>query len=348
MVAGAALVALLGRSDLLAAIEVMSNVALEPMLVALGLSGIAILNRAAQYRAAHRALGLDAGLLQMAKVSAAAYALNKVVKTGGLGGMALFVRHGSHRGYPAGTVIASCVVHSVAGHAVFLTMLGTVLGWLAATGSLTRSWSLAAGGVALVIVAVVVGALAMLRRRSAVERWFARPFELAGKVAARFGLTCPGPPDRSHIDRFYEAAGTIRRDPKASLPIFAHAVVGKLLGATVLIAALRAVGSEVGLVPAMLVYALALIAAASTVLPGGFGVVEATMTVLLAGYGVSTPTAIAAIAVFRLLDMWLPVIVGLLLAPGLREPTSASQGRQVEVGGSSDLRPESPILSPAR
>lgn len=319
---GVVLVGVLGRSDLVATADAVSNMTPTPLLIALGLSCVAIVNRAGQYRSAQRALGLETSLHSMTKVSAAAYALNKVVKTGGLGGIALFVRHGAHRDQSAGTVIAACLLNSVAGHLVFLGMAGAALVSLAANDSLTRTWSLAAAGVAALIVVCGAAAVIALRQRSIVERWFSRPFELVAKIAARFGFSCPGPPDPEHVDRFYDAAATIRRSPATSLPIIAHAVTAKLLGASVLMASLNAAGAAVGLLPTLLIYALALVAAASTVLPGGFGVVEATMTVLLAGYGVPTSIAIAAILAFRLLDMWFPVAIGLLLAPGLREPVA--------------------------
>jgi uncharacterized membrane protein YbhN (UPF0104 family) len=140
---------------------------------------------------------------------------------------------------------------------------------------------------------------------------------IAGRLAAGLGRTGPRAPDLTQVDSFYEAGGILRRTPVASLPVIGHALAAKLLGAGVLAAALGATEADVGLGTALAVYALALVAASASLLPGGVGAVETTMTVLLTGHGVPAATALAAVVTFRLLDLWLPILIGLLAVPGL-------------------------------
>lgn len=316
MVAALALVA--RRADLPATLDAMGRVTIVPFLVALALAAIGVVNRAAQSRSAHRLAGLDADLRSMARVSAAGYAVNKIVKTGGLGGAALFVRHGRHRGHAPGGVLAACLLSSVSGQLALLTITAIGLGSLAASGHASGSW-LAAGAGLTVVLLIGLPALgfAVLRSRELVHRWYPRPFTVLGRGLARVGLRGPATPHPDNVDRFFDAVATVRARPAASLPVLAHALAAKAIGAGVLAAALTAVGADIGPTTALMIYVMALVASAGTVLPGGLGAVEATMTVLLARAGVPAPTALAGTITFRFLDLWLPIAVGLIVAPGL-------------------------------
>ena len=52
-------------------------------------------------------------------------------------------------------------------------------------------------------------------------------------------------------------------------------------------------------------------------IPGGVGVADASLGALLVANGVAGPTAAAAVLAFRLLDLWLPLLVG--AAAGARQ-----------------------------
>ena len=299
------------------------------LLVAVGLCVAGVVNRAGQFRWAHHLAGVDTDLRSMLRVSAAGYALNKVVKTAGLGGVALVVRHGKRRGQPTASVLAACVVNSLSGQIGMLAVIVVALGVLTVGGPTSGTWTLVAGIAVLVLVAGLVAVVAVgLRSRAVAERWYPVPFAMAGRAAARFGLSGPAEPDPVHLDHFFEAVERVRRDPSSSLPVLAHAVAAKLIGAAVLAASLMAVGASMAPGTVLVVYVLALAAAATTILPGGLGAVEATMTLVLTGYGVPTTTALAATILFRLLDLWVPVLVGLVAAPGLdRRPIEGGEVR---------------------
>jgi uncharacterized membrane protein YbhN (UPF0104 family) len=51
-----------------------------------------------------------------------------------------------------------------------------------------------------------------------------------------------------------------------------------------------------------------------TIVPGGFGTVEASTAALLIGAGATAGAAAAAVALFRLFDLWVPVITGAVVA----------------------------------
>lgn len=318
--------------DLRSSAVVLADLSPAPFLVALALTAAGLLNRAGQARAGHRLAGLDADLRSMGRISAAGYALNKVVKTGGLGGIALFVRHGRRRGFAAGPILAACVVSSLAGQLALITVVVIALGSLAITSPMTGSLIVAVIVAAVLLLALPVVVTTCLRSRNLIERGLRAPFVAIGRVGTRLGFQGPTGPDRTSVDRFFEALTVVRADPLASLPLVAHALAAKLIGAAVLMACLAAVGADVAPGTALLVYVLALGAAATTLLPGGLGAVEATMTLMLTSHGVPTSVALAGTLAFRLLDLWLPILIGLVVAPGLDGSTERALGRARSTG----------------
>lgn len=326
------------RQDLAEASGVLATATPLPCLVAIGLAVTGVVNRAGQYRSAHRVAAVPTSVREMLRISAAGYALNKVVKTGGVGGVALFVRNGRRRGQPAGSVLAACVVNSLGSQVGMLAVTTIALIALTVGSSTPGAWTVVAGGALLVLLAgLLTIVLVVLRSQALADRWYPRPFALARRASAKLGMNGPADPDPDHLDRFFEMVDTVRNDPAAFLPVLGHAIASKLIGAGTLAAALLAVGADIDPGAVLVVYVLALAAAATTILPGGLGAVEATMTLALASYGVPTTTALAATIIFRLLDLWVPVLLGLLAAPGLdRSAVRANRRSALSVSGLAD------------
>ena len=119
----------------------------------------------------------------------------------------------------------------------------------------------------------------------------------------------PGPSIRHEL---VDAVDRLRADPASAGPIFVTAVAGKLIGVASLALVFAGFGIKVGLVATVLAYMLTLMAAMVGPLPGGIGVAEASLGGLLVARGVPAPTAAAAVMAFRLLDLWLPLLAGVL------------------------------------
>jgi uncharacterized protein (TIRG00374 family) len=80
---------------------------------------------------------------------------------------------------------------------------------------------------------------------------------------------------------------------------------------------LAGLGVHLGIATTLLVYTLTLMASLVGPVPGGVGVADASLGALLIANGVAGPTAAAAVLAFRLLDLWLPLLVG--AAAGARQ-----------------------------
>src|SRR5215207_5728557 len=133
----------------------------------------------------------------------------------------------------------------------------------------------------------------------------------------------------------FDAVAHARRCPPAVRRMLFHAVMSKLLGAAALAAAIAAVGLPVTAAGAVVIYATALAASLVTIVPAGFGTVEASTAALLVGAGATVGAAAAAVALFRLFDLWVPVITG--AAVGRRDARREWRAIQLETSGAYGL-----------
>lgn len=100
----------------------------------------------------------------------------------------------------------------------------------------------------------------------------------------------------------------------AVLPAVGLAVAVDLLGVVMLWAALAAVGGGDRPVVALVAYAISTLFGIVGFLPGGLGFVEFGAVAVLVSFGTPVGVAAAAVVVFRVLQFWLPVAVGLAVS----------------------------------
>ncbi len=281
------------------------------------LSGLAIANRGLLNRAAHHAVGLDAGVGAMTQTAAVGFAAQKMVKSAGVAGLAVFVRDGRRRGHAPGTVAAACVLTAVSSFMALGVLLLAAVALLAATDRLTGWWVVAAAGFGVyATVATVAGFVVAHNRDTAVGVWSRAECTWRRLTRRPRGASAaaavPG-----HLLDALEAA---RRQGGGLVVMFLHGVASKALGALMLVVAVAAVGLPIGPAGAVIVYATALGASMVTIVPGGVGAVEGSATALLVASGAPLGSAALAVLVFRFFDLLVPVIVGALAARGRVEP----------------------------
>jgi uncharacterized membrane protein YbhN (UPF0104 family) len=299
----------------------------------LAISIAAIANRGGLSRAAHRATGLVAPRMSMVRPAAVGFNADKVIRAGGLGGIAVFVRHGTSRSYPRGFVVGACALAAAASLAALGMLLSITLALLAVQGRLT-GWWLAAGGGFVIYVSVVVVLVAMgARRRDLVDRvWSALARRTSRGLDATEGQSGP-------VDDVFSAFRAARHSRRWAGRTLGHAALSKALGAAMLYCAANAVGAPLTATGAIVIYAAALGASMASLTPAGLGVVEASTGALLVSAGSSVGTAAMAVALYRLFDLWIPVMVGLVLS----RPTWLSRAARARarvsrgVGRPSDL-----------
>jgi putative heme transporter len=175
---------------------------------------------------------------------------------------------------------------------------------------------LAALGVAAGIVATLL-ALRLPSWRRRVERAAAVGVRVARRLRRKSGEPPETPPETVVARALSQLAG-LRLSPRDwALVVFL--AFGNWLGdAACLALSIRATGSHVPLHDLLLVWSAGLAAGSIGITPGGAGFVEVALIAALAGTGLSTAKATVAVFIYRLISLWLVLLVGWILFLSIR------------------------------
>ncbi|MFD0489988.1 lysylphosphatidylglycerol synthase domain-containing protein [Saccharopolyspora spinosporotrichia] len=141
----------------------------------------------------------------------------------------------------------------------------------------------------------------------------------AARAAGRPGAAAPAREhDTQGADELYDAVAAMRDSPRATVPALCFAVAVDLLGAALLWASMAAVGAGDRPLVALVAYAVSTLFGIVGVLPGGVGFAEVGAAAVLVSYDTPVGIAAAAVVVFRILVMWIPLVVGGLIGYRVR------------------------------
>jgi uncharacterized protein (TIRG00374 family) len=242
----------------------------------------------------------------MTHTAAVGFAAQKMVKSAGVVGLAVFVRHGRRRGHAPGAVAAACVLTASASFVALGILLAAALVVLALTGGLTGWWIAAAAGFAIYTLVLIPIAVLLVRSRPVAMRAWSSCQNVRRRLRRRHREA----PEAPFPNELFDAVAIAKNRPDAVRDLLVHAVLSKLLGALALTAAIASVGLPIDAAGALVIYATALAASMLTIVPGGIGTVEASTAALLIGAGATAGAAALAVALFRVFDLWLPVLTG--------------------------------------
>lgn len=155
-------------------------------------------------------------------------------------------------------------------------------------------------GIIIMVIAagVVVGLVDRQGRAERVMRWIARLLRLdqdnAGEVAIHLGERLRG----------------MRAEPGLLLRVFSWSLLNWGLDIAALFVFVQAFGGSVSIVGLVISFGLANIFASIPITPGGLGLVESIYIPSLVGFGLTTTTATVSVLSYRLVQFWLPILVG--------------------------------------
>ncbi len=263
---------------------------------------------------ARRAVGIPTPAAPLVPVAMSANALNLVVKSGGMAGLGVFTADGRDRGLPRGSVIAAYVLVVTVADVAFTLMLMVALATIIVDGRFS-----VIDGIAVALFAVYLAIRGSLlavawRSRDAVRRLMSWPSRTLARVRHR---AAPAP-DHEAADELFDALGLIRADPRRVVRTTVHACIVDLVGIVELWAVCHAVGTGTGLYVAFVAYLVSVLFTIVSVLPGGLGFVELSLSAVLVSFGSTATTAAAAVVLYRLFELWLPLASGGLATLWLR------------------------------
>ena len=155
-------------------------------------------------------------------------------------------------------------------------------------------------GVIVMLLAggVVLGLVDHEGRAERVTRWFARKMRFdqdkAGEVAVHLGERLRG----------------LANEPGLLRKVLSWSLLNWFLDIAALFVFIRAFGGSVDIIGLVVSFCLANIFASIPITPGGLGIVEGIYIPSLVGFGLTTTTATVSVLSYRLVQFWLPMLVG--------------------------------------
>lgn len=313
--AAVAVLVLVSRRDLPAAAAAVRHASVVWIGALALLTGLGIVNLGLVYWVGQRAAGVRMRAREGIVLGTAATFVNLLAKSNGLAGVMLFTGRARRKGEPTGPAVAGYLLVNVVGHLALGLVLAISLGALALAGAFTKLDAVAAG-VFVVFMTVTVGGLAAaLRSRSAVRALYALPQRLERRLRHLVKRRA-GPERMSHsaADELYEAVLELRRERRRAVPVFLLALAVDLIAVAQIYAAMQAVGAPGGLTVALAGYGISTLLGVIGLLPGGLGFVELSLAAVLIAAGTPAGAAAAAVVLYRLAELWVPLAAGAVAA----------------------------------
>jgi len=264
------------------------------------------------YRSLYRLLGMRESILNLTKLAAAATFVNVVMPTGGVGGIALFVKAANKERHPPGKVTLAAALFGLFDMAAFLGVLALGLLVLFRRGDLDTSEVIAA----LILLAVAsLLALALyigFRSVEAMGRFLARIAQLINSVLRPFIR-------REYLseERAYEFAremadglASLPNRPRSLLKPLLLSLLNKGLLISILLAAFLAF--QVPNSPGTIIggFAIGYLFMIVSPTPSGIGVVEGVLPLALRSLRVVWSQAVVITIAYRAITFWVPLGVG--------------------------------------
>lgn len=279
--------------------------------VAAALSLLFVANYGALQYTAFRSVGLKDSYWHQLRLATAGLFLNTVAKSGGMGGLAIFLREAGGRGWPRGRVITGYMLGHLLGQAAFAATLVAALVVVVIDGKLNRGEVFATAVFVVYLLGQVVVGVAALRSRSALRTLYALPGRAKARASAWFGREAEAASDSTEAaDELYAAVSWLRGDLRVIWPPVFHALIVEVIGVATVWAVLLSLNTGSGLDVALVAYSIGVLFSIVGVLPAGLGFAEASLGAVFVSFGVATATAAAAVIIYRLFEVWVPFLAG--------------------------------------
>ena len=281
------------------------------LVAAATLSFLIVANLAGTQARSQGLLGVHRPFRSVLSLTASGHFLNLITKSGGMAGVTGFNADSRRRGLPVERTTAGYILAELSTHLGFTVVLILSLPMIARDGKLTGA-DLAAVVVFTVMTGVfLAGVIAAARSRIAIRRLHAAP-DRVRKVVDRV-MRRPKRPssvDFRAADDLHDTMVLARQHRRGLWPLAVHALLYPLIGVSLLWVTFRAVGLHQGLQVALVSYVIATTFSIVGFLPGGIGFTELSLVATLSSYGIPAGPAAAVVGLYRLFDLWLPLLAG--------------------------------------
>jgi len=289
------------RHELAQAVQLLSDLRLTGLIVAIAFEGASMVAFARLQRWLLHEGGVEVGLVPMVQITLAGNALSTSLPGGAAWAAAWAFGQLRRRG--ADRVLAGWVVLVAGALAAYALFMLLVIGSLIA-GSSGPAASARPVLIALAAIPFVVAAFVLAARRWPIVDRLAPPAKRV-LCALPKGSTMLGA-----IQRTWERLLTVKPSPAAWAEAFGLGALNWLENCGCLVACIWAVHGHIPWHGILVAYALAQMLASVPITPGGLGVVEGGLTAVLVAYGMPTNEALASVLLYRAVSFWGLVPIG--------------------------------------
>lgn len=253
-------------------------------------------------------LGQPVGLRAVLGAYLRSHAVGSVVPFSGPMTAVLFIRYLTRARVPGALALLATGLTSLVGYGSFvIVLLPALLAlWL---GRELGQRIVTAALLSVFIFAILTAVMVLVLRGPPAPGWFIRRVPRG-------------------LNRFVEEARIRQIGARELLRPLALAVATDVIGVAILYAALGAVGRPGAVVAALVSYQIEMLFNVIAPFFQGVGLVEVSMTLALEAMEIPLATALAATLIYRLWDLWVPILAGLALeAHGRWREVNRKQGR---------------------
>jgi len=256
------------------------------------------------YRRVLAALGARIRFRLAADVTLATFFVSHLTPFGSATGTVVNASTLETEGIAAATTGEAIALTSLTSTVALIVLFGT--GFAATAGRHVSHQYLVTAGIAMFLVVVVLAAVFTVGAHPAVAgqagRW-------AASVAKHVRPSID-PERAAETSRRLASLARSALTGRAFLASFGFAAGDLLFDLLSLDLVFLAVRYQPGFGPLAVAYAVANIASAIPVTPGGLGVIEVTLVAITVGFGAPRATAVLAVLGYRIVNYWLPLLPG--------------------------------------
>lgn len=309
------------------------NIALLGLAVAL--QALRFLGMGLVFRAVGRTLGLAVPLGSAMRLSIAGVAARALVPLGGVADYTLRSRFLGQRGAQHGTIAAYFILDSaIYWLALMVIFTSGFIAYLLFYRALPPQPLIFSSAALLTLLALL--ALLLLRRDQRRAAWLARRVVSAlnqtiGRLLGRTLL--PGERVEAFVEQLHQGLQVTRRQRYGLARLSAIGLLHHLADAATLLCVFAALGEPIRPVALLLGYGLSIYVAFLTPLPADLGVVEASLALVFTTLAYDMYAVVIGVLLFRLISLWLPALLGVLVGVQLVSQATGASGQRSEVRG---------------